>query len=261
MNIKQRKPNRKQKVDKHDERVKRGIEELALERKKKEFDNDWKLDWFVPAGQQQFVVDSFNEHTFTIVDAPSGCGKSSIALWLSLNGLRYQDFNTIVFIKSPCETGDDAIGYLSGSESDKLLAHLQTTRYIFQEFMSKPKLEADESAGRIRLTIPNFLLGSTFDYSVVVIDEAQLMSPDTVKLLLERCGVGTKYLILGDSRQRYAVKKRADGFKDFIERVTYMQDDNRFSKYDHVGYVKMNTDENRRSEGSKFITKLYEGDI
>jgi len=257
----ERKPNRKEKIDKHEQRVKRGIEDLALERKKKEFDNDWNMDWFEPAGQQNFVVDSFNQHTFTIVDAPSGCGKTSISLYLALQSIKSQEYNNIIFIKSPCETGDDQIGYLSGSESDKLLAHLQTTRYIFQEFMSKPKLEADEAAGRIRLTIPNFLLGSTFDYSVVIIDESQLMSPDTVKLLLERCGVGTKYLVLGDSRQRYAVKKREDGFKDFIERVTYIQNDQRFAKYDHVGYVKMNTDENRRSEGSKFITKLYEGDI
>lgn len=257
----ERKLNRKEKVDRHEEKVKRGAEQLALDRKKKEFDNDWKMDWFEPAGQQQFVVDSFDRHTFTIVDAPSGCGKTSISLYLALQAIKSQEYNNIIFIKSPCETGDDQIGYLSGSESDKLLAHLQTTRYIFQEFMSKPKLEADESAGRIRLTIPNFLLGSTFDYSVVIIDESQLMSPDTVKLLLERCGVGTKYLILGDSRQRYAVKKREDGFKDLIERVTYLQNNQRFSKYDHVGYVKMNTDENRRSEGSKFITKLYEGDI
>lgn len=257
----ERKPNRREKVDKHEQKVKRGTEQLALDRKKKEFDNDWKMDWFQPAGQQNFVVDSFNQHTFTIVDAPSGCGKTSISLYLALNAIRGQEFNNIIFIKSPTEVGDDQIGYLSGSESDKLLAHLQTTRYIFQEFMSKPKLEADESAGRIRLTIPNFLLGSTFDYSVVIVDETQLMSPETVKLLLERCGVGTKYLILGDSRQRYAVKKREDGFRDFIEKVTYIQNDQRFAKYDHVGYVRMTTDENRRSDGSKFITKLYEGDI
>jgi len=255
------KQNRKNKVDKHEERVKRGEEQLALDRRKKEFDGDWKLDWFQPKGQQIFVEDSFKEHTFTIVDAPSGCGKSSVALWLGLNSLKSQKVNKLIFIKSPTEVGDDQIGYLSGGESDKLLAHLQTTRYIFQEFVSKQKLENDENSGRIVLTIPNFLLGSTFDYSTVIIDETQLMSPNTVKLLLERCGVGTKYIVLGDSKQRYAVKKREDGFKDFIEKVTYLQNDNRFSQFDEVGYIKMNTNENRRSHGSKFITKLYEGDI
>jgi hypothetical protein len=73
--------------------------------------------------------------------------------------------------------------------------------------------------------------------------------------------VGSKYLILGDSRQRYAVKKRADGFRDFIQRTTYEQHGVVFPKYDDVGYIRMKTDENKRSEGSKFITKLYEDDL
>lgn len=257
----ERKPNRRKKIDKHEQKVKRGYDQLAQDRRKKEFNNDWNLDWFKPKGSQIFVEDSFNEHTFTIVDAPSGCGKSSIALWLALHGLKSQDFNKLVFIKSPTEVGDDQLGFLSGDKSDKLLAHMETTRYIFHEFMAVNKFEADESAGRIRLTVPNFVLGTTWDYSAVIIDESQLMSPNTMKLLLERCGVDTKYLILGDSRQRYAVKKRSDGFRDFIEKVTYLQDGQRFSKYDHVGYIRMTTDENQRSEGSKFITKLYEGDL
>lgn len=189
------------------------------------------------------------------------CGKTATSLWLALKALKHGDFSKLVFLKNPTEVGDDNIGYLSGSESDKLKAHLQTTRYIFHEFISSSKLEADENAGRIRLSIPNFLLGATLDYSVVLIDEAQLMSPPTMKLLLERCGVGTKYIIMGDSRQRYSVKKREDGFREFIERVTYLDNGQRFSKYDHVGYVRMTTDENQRSEGSKFITKLYEGDL
>ena len=256
-----KKQNRRTKQDKHERKVKRGYEQLAEDRRMKDFDNDWNLDWFSPRGQQIFIEDSFLERTFTIVDAASGCGKTATSLWLALKALKHRDFSKLVFLKNPTEVGDDNIGYLSGSESDKLKAHLQTTRYIFHEFISSSKLEADENAGRIRLSIPNFLLGATLDYSVVLIDEAQLMSPPTMKLLLERCGVGTKYIIMGDSRQRYSVKKREDGFREFIERVTDLDNGRRFSKYDHVGYIRMTTDENQRSEGSKFITKLYEGDL
>lgn len=255
------KDNRRKKVDKHEQRVKRGYEQVAQDRQKKEFDNDWNLDWFSPRGQQVFVEDSFLERTFTIVDAASGCGKTSTALWLALNALKTRDYNKLVFLKNPTETGDDLVGYLSGSESDKLKAHLESTRYLFHEFISSSKLEADENSGRIRLTIPNFMLGSTLDYAVVLIDEAQLMSPGTMKLLMERCGVDTKYIVMGDSRQRYAVKKREDGFKDFIDKVTYVDNGMRHSKFDHIGYIRMTADENQRSEGSKFITKLYEGDL
>lgn len=256
-----RKGNRNRKIDRRLSRSERGNEQLANDRRKKEFDNDWKLDWFHPAGKQIFVQDSFLERTFTLVDGSSGTGKTSVALWLALKELKHGRINNLVFLKNPTEVGDDCIGYLSGAESDKLKAHMQTTRYLFSEFISKSKLEADENSDKIRLTIPNFVLGTTWDDAVVIVDEAQLMSPNTMKLLLERCGLRTKYIILGDSRQRYSVRKREDGFRDLIEKVTYLDNGVRFPKYDYVGYVRMDTDENKRSDGSKFITKLYEGDL
>lgn len=242
-------------------KVQRGLDQLAQDRRKKEFDKDWNLDWFQPEGKQEDIVSSFHRHTFTIVDAPSGCGKTSASLWLALSGLKVGDFQKLVFIKNPTETGDDQIGYLSGGETDKLKAHYETTRFLFHEFIPKQKLEADEGSGKIKLSIPNFLLGATLDFSVVILDECQLMSDSTMKLLLERCGTDTKYLILGDSRQRYAVKKRSDGFKDLVEKVTDLNNGIRYNKYDQVGYVRMDTDNNMRSEGSKFITKLYEGEF
>lgn len=232
---------------------------LAEDNNRKQFDNDWTLDWFKPQGLQIDCVDSFDKNLFTVVDAPSGCGKTSVALWWSLNELRLRNYNQLVFIKNPTEVGDDKIGYLSGSESDKLLAHMDTTKRIFHEFISKNKLENDLSKDRIRLTIPNFLLGATLDNCIVILDEVQLMSQDTVKLLTERMGKNTKYIILGDAKQRYAVSKRNDGFTDFIDRTTILHQGVRWSKCEpFVGYVKMSKLDNQRSDGSAFINSLYE---
>lgn len=117
----------------------------------------------------------------------------------------------------------------------------------------------DGRKDKIRLTIPNFLLGATFDNCIVCLDETQLMSPMTVKLLTERCGKNTKYIILGDDLQRYAVKKRGDDFNDFIERTTVEHQGVRFSKHEPmIGYVRMSRHDNMRSDGSAFINKLYE---
>ena len=229
-----------------------------LEDKKKTFENDYTLDWFIPRGLQQDCVESFENNIYSVIDAPSGCGKTTTALWWALSQIRMRKYNQLIFIKNPTEVGDDQIGFLSGSEDDKLTAHYDTTKHIFYDFISKNKLENDVSKRRIRLTIPNFLLGSTFDNAIVIVDETQTMSPNTVKLLTERCGQDTKYILLGDSSQTYSVKKRADGFKDFMERTTTTQHDARWSKCNpYVGYVKMFYNDNQRSEGSKFINKLY----
>ena len=237
--------------------------------RKKSFDNDWNMEWFNPIGKQNDIVDSILGYrsedgeivegkVFTIVDGSSGVGKTTTALHTALKLLKNNHVNQLIFAKNPTEVGDDKIGFLSGSETDKLQAHYDSTKRIFHEFIAVNKLENDINNGKIRLTIPNYLLGSTFDNAIVLIDEVQLMSTSTVKLLLERCGTNTRYVIMGDSKQRYAISKRNDGFTDIINKVTGDYQGSRESKSDLVGYVRLTSDENQRSLGSKFITKLYE---
>ena len=84
------------------------------------------------------------------------------------------------------------------------------------------------------------------------------MSPNTVKLISERAGQGSIVIVVGDSRQRYSVKKRDDGLNDLILKVTSEEAGTRVSKYGNVGYIKMTSDNNMRSSLSKFITEIYE---
>jgi hypothetical protein len=224
---------------------------LVPEPEKFKTKDGYKYCFTVPCG---FLVLRRNGKVFVT----GNCGKTSTALHVALTELKYNNYRQLIFIKNPAEVGDDRIGFLSGSEQDKLEAHYATTKRIFSEFMSPQKLENDIGSGKIRLEIPNFVLGATFDNAIVILDESQVMSDNTIKLLLERCGVNTKYVILGDSKQKYAISDRVDGFKGLIERVTEECQGERESISGIVSYVRMNYEENRRSEGSKFITALYE---
>ncbi|QHJ83793.1 MAG: hypothetical protein [Caudoviricetes sp.] len=180
------------------------------------------------------------------------------ALWKALQMLKAGDFRKLLFVKTPVETGDDQIGFLSGDKNDKLSTHFETTKRIFLEFMSSGKLETDISNGKIELTIPNYLLGSTWDNSIVIIDEAQLMSASTVKLLLERAGENTRVIILGDAAQRYAIKKRENGLEDLILRVVdFNSGDEPTPVEDFIGFVELTSENNHRSRLSKFITEIY----
>jgi phosphate starvation-inducible protein PhoH len=220
--------------------------------------NDWKLDWFTPEGGQNALVESMQDNVLTAGNGPSGTGKTSTVLWQALHWLKSGIFQKIVFIKNPTEAGDDQIGYLKGEQQDKLKAHFHETRRIFQSFISKGKLECDESSGKIEFAIPNFLLGATIDNAVIIIDECQTMSPGTMKLLMERVGMNSIVVILGDSRQAYSVKKREDGFADFIKKITKVEEDgSRVSSEPLMGYVELKTDDNKRSALSKRITELY----
>lgn len=220
--------------------------------------NSFALDWFQPQGQQQEIVDSIDNHTLTIVDAPSGCGKSSTVLWKALTEYKNRNFKRIYLIKNATEASDDAIGFLPNSAEDKISVHMEAMKSIFYQFVTKEKLENDIRSGNIVLTIPNFLLGVTIDSSIIILEEAQTMSPNTIKLITERCGQDSVVIVVGDSRQRYSVKKRDDGFRDLINKVTEDVDGKRVSKYSMVGHVKMDSSNNMRSELSRLITEIYD---
>lgn len=220
--------------------------------------SSFELDWFTPVGDQQKIVDSMEVNDLTIVDSPSGTGKSSTVLWKALSEYKYKAFDKIYLIKNPTEAGDDQIGFLPSSAEDKISVHMEAMKSIFYQFISKEKLENDIKAENIILTIPNFLLGRTIDRSIIILEEAQTMSPNTVKLICERAGQDSIVIVVGDSKQRYSVKKRDDGLNDLITRVTDTVNDITSSKYESVGYIKMTSDNNMRSSLSKFITEIYE---
>lgn len=232
--------------------------EQGIERSVNSKFSSFELDWFHPVGDQQKIVNSMEDNDLSVVDSPSGTGKSSTVLWKALAEYRSKNFEKIYLIKNPTESGDDSIGFLPSSAEDKISVHMEAMKSIFYQFISKEKLENDIKSENIVLTIPNFLLGKTIDRSIIILEEAQTMSPNTVKLICERAGQGSIVVVVGDSRQRYSVKKRDDGLNDLINRVTELEGETRYSKYDSVGYIKMTSDNNMRSSLSKFITEIYE---
>lgn len=220
--------------------------------------DDYRLDEFTPVGNQEAIVRSMVGNDLTIVNAPAGTGKTTTALWKALQMLKAGDFRKLIFLKNPTEVGDDQIGFLSGDKTDKLAAHYESTKRIFQQFMTANKLENDIASGKIELNIPNYALGATWDNSIILIDEVQLMSPNTVKLLLERAGLNTRIVIMGDVNQTYAIKRRANGLGDLLDRVVPINEEGeREAIVDFIGYVEMTTADNQRSRLSQFITEVY----
>lgn len=71
-----------------------------------------------------------------------------------------------------------------------------------ETLLTKGKVETDMDH-RIHFKIPNYCIGSTFDNSLVLIDESQQLPPLILKLLLERTGINSKVVITGDSTQLY----------------------------------------------------------
>lgn len=263
---KQRHSNRRTQQDKsgrgkvktrHESKTQAGMDAIFSEQAAASLDSD--LSWFKPTEAQKEITLSMCCNELTAVQGSSGTGKSTTAIWQALQDLKRGMYDKILFIKTPNESGSDTIGYLSGDADQKLEVHFDAMRSIFHTFMKKEKLKFEEKRGRIEFTIPNFIQGRTFDRTLMIIDEMQSINRDTSKLLLERAGIDTRIVVLGDKNQRYSAKKRDDGFTDFVSRITVEDEDGELqSKEPTMGYIKLTAKDNMRSELSKRVVELYE---
>lgn len=221
----------------------------------------YNTGWFKPTEKQLKLIESLTYNPLTLCDASSGVGKSTTVIYHALKALAAGHYRQIIFIKTPNESSDDAIGFLPNSADDKISVHMEATRSVFRDFMSKAKLELEEKRERIVLTIPNFIQGRTLTDCFVIIDESQSISPNILKLLLERCGEGSTYAVLGDKFQCYSYKKRENGLKYLIDRVTEVNEEGvRVSKEPLIGYVEMTAKDNMRSELSRRVVEIFEGE-
>lgn len=226
--------------------------------KKPSMQQDYNLGWFKPKGKQQDIQSAMETKELIIVNSPSGTGKSSTIIHKALSDYKRGRFNKIILIKTPAESGTDQIGFLTGSKNEKLLSHMESMKSIFLHFMTKNKLENDIASGNLVFDVPNYLQGRTIDNAIIILEEAQVMNPDTVKLCAERAGKDSIVVVAGDSDQRYAIKKREDGLRDLIDRVCYENYNALFPIKDEVvAYVEMDYSHNMRSNLSRYITEIY----
>lgn len=245
--------------DKHVQRQSRGESMVNSDQATKR--EDYDLGWFHPSEGQNNILKSMRSKDCTLVDAPSGCGKSSTVIYQCLKWLKSGDFNKIVFIKTPTQLGFDDVGFIGTNEA-KFDYPLKAMRSIFEDFMSPEKLAMEEKLGRIEFMFPNWLGGSTFGSHkdgkvLLIVDEMQWFTPDMVKMVLERPTDNCKTICMFDSNQRYSSKHRPDGAKDLLSRISVVKDDIRTVHEDLFGYVKLETNENKRGDLSKRITELY----
>lgn len=249
--------NRKGKWEKNQTKQAVGTEEIINEQQVAS--QDFNLSWFKPTTTQKDIIMSMCCNDLTAVQGSSGTGKSTTVIWQALQDMKRGIYDKVVFIKTPNESGSDQIGYLTGDANQKLEVHFESMRSIFHSFMTKEKLRLEEKRGRIEFTIPNFIQGKTFDRTLMIIDEMQSINVETTKLLLERAGLDTRVVCLGDKNQRYSAKKRSDGFTHFVEMITEVDEDGvRISKEGTMGYIEMTSKDNMRSELSRRIVELYE---
>lgn len=143
---------------------------MASAKKRKEYHDGLPIKDFQLTEKQRQLLDVIENNTITFVKAPAGTGKSATALYYAAQNYLNNVGDQIIVVRTPVEATKDKVGFLPNDLEAKLEPHFASAKNLLEGFLGKPKVECDLGK-RIHFKIPNFMLGSTFDNSTILIDE------------------------------------------------------------------------------------------
>lgn len=184
---------------------------------------------------------------FVTILGQAGTGKTLLTLAAALTQtLDARKFSEIIFTRATVSVGED-IGFLPGTEEEKMQPWMGALEDNLEVLQKSERGTSDWTRNaandliksRIRVKSMSFMRGRTFLNKLVIIDEAQNLSPKQMKTLITRAGPGSKIVCLGNIAQ-IDTPYLTEGSSG----LTYVVD--RFKGWKHAGHITLARGERSR---------------
>lgn len=186
----------------------------------------------------------------TIIEGALGSGKTLIATAFAMDLYTRNKADKIVISRPMVPDEDEDIGFLPGTEEEKLdpyLAGFHCAIDVIEGYKYGAKHEWSSGLldGRIEAKSLATIKGASYKHAVMMLDEAQDATLSQIKKFIGRASSHSKVIVMGDNKQKS--RENHHGFLDLISKV---HDNN----YDFIKYVKLTKVE--RSKLAAFADKL-----
>jgi phosphate starvation-inducible PhoH-like protein len=182
-----------------------------------------------PKQQNQADLIEANDITFSI--GPAGTGKTHVAIAKAVEAFANGECATILLCRPAVEAGE-TIGFLPGGQNEKMAPYMRPLYDELDNVYGKGKyaeLIVDERNPNrpIEVAPVGTMRGRTFKNAFVIIDEAQNLKPEELKMILTRLGEGSKIVITGDPQQidlapiknKNGEEVTASGLMEYVEKL------------------------------------------
>lgn len=162
--------------------------------------------------EQKFAIELLLDESVRLVTLTGGAGsgKTIMSMAAALELYFAGKYNKIILVRPVIPAGED-IGFLPGTEEEKLkpwmgsfydsiesLLYMKGKYNKGMEQTTENFVEQLKKSGAIEIKTFNYMRGRTLDRSIVIVDEAQQITPHLAKLMLTRAGNDSKFIFLGD---------------------------------------------------------------
>lgn len=133
---------------------------------------------------------------------PAGTGKTYIAAAMAAEALHNKEIDRIIITRPAQTVAGEEHGFLPGTLEEKFGPYFEPFKDALEDRMGTGAVEyAIGKGGRIKAQPIAFMRGKSFSNSWVIMDEAQNITPEQMKMFLTRIGEKCKVIVIGDIEQ------------------------------------------------------------
>lgn len=168
---------------------------------------------------QELYIEHLHNPDVNIVFAvgPAGTGKTLLATLYAIQCLKDGSVKKVVITRPNVGLDDRDIGFLPGDIFSKMAPWTRPILEVFEDYYSTKTIQSMLENNIIELLPMAYVRGRTLKNSVIILDEAQNTTPNSMVSALTRIGEGSKMVVTGDTRQ--SDRGDSNGLTDFLSRA------------------------------------------
>ena len=206
------------------------------------------------SAEQRIALDLLLDDSIGIVSmgGRAGTGKSALALCAGLEAVMEKRIHKKVVIFRPLyPVGGQELGYLPGSEGEKMSPWAQAVFDTLGALVSQPVIDEIIDRGLIEVLPLTHIRGRSLHDSFVIVDEAQSLERGVLLTVLSRIGTASRVVLTHDIGQRDNLRVgRHDGVVAVVETLK-----------GHPLFAHVTLTRSERSPIAALVTEMLEGPL
>jgi PhoH-like ATPase len=174
------------------------------------------------SAEQALAIDYLMDESVKIVSlgGRAGTGKTTLALAAGIEQVNRGIYKKIIVFRSMHAVGGEELGFLPGTEAEKLDPWTAAIYDSLGSFLTKEQIQKLKTKQAIEVLPLTHIRGRTFNNAFILIDESQNLERATILTALSRLGKNSKAVMSWDVSQRDNFRVgRHDGVYEVTSRL------------------------------------------
>ncbi|MCC8375694.1 MULTISPECIES: phosphate starvation-inducible protein PhoH [Photorhabdus] len=170
---------------------------------------------------QRRYMRAINYKKLIIASGEAGCGKTFISTAMAADALINKEIDRII-VTRPVLQVDEDLGFLPGDMAEKFAPYFRPVYDVLLKRMGASFLQycLRPEIGKVEIAPFAYMRGRTFENAFVILDEAQNVTINQMKMFLTRLGENVTVIVNGDISQCDLPVGVVSGLRDALERFS-----------------------------------------